>query len=240
MFHWRKYAKQGLQRALETKTRVSLVVPAVFEEEHPMMYELICGIPVIARTLMALDQMPQVQEIIVVVRETEIFRMANLCKLFQIDRVRKVVAAKEAGHAAVTVGVYECEPEAEYIGICDPLSPFVTKSMLKGAIQGAEACGAAAPAVAVRDTIKIVRDGVICETPERASLQVMQSPLLVEASLLKAALQKAQESGKQTGDVPSMLEDLGIPLRLTEGAEENMQVRQVADIPAAEAILQWR
>lgn len=238
MFRQRKNKVLDLLNALQT-TRVSVVVPAAFDEARPV-YELICGIPLIVRTLMALDQMPQVQEIIVVVPEAEIFQMANLCKLFDIERVRKVVAAKEAGHAAVTVGVYECEPEARYIGICDPLSPFVTESILRHVITMAETYGAAAPGIEARDTIKIVRDGVICETPERGSLRMLQSPLLVEANLLKAALQKAHESEAEPGDLPQMLEDIGVLLRLTEGAEENIRVGQMTEIPAAEAVLQWR
>ena len=238
MFRQRKNRALDLLNALQT-TGVSVVVPAVFEEARPT-YELICGIPLVARTLMALDQMPQVQEIIVVVPEAEIFQMANLCKLFEIERVRKVVAAKAPGHAAVTVGVYECEPDAAYIAVCDPLSPFMTESILRHALTMAETCGAAAPGIEARDTIKIVRDGVICETPERGSLRILQSPLLVETNLLKAALQKAHESSADSGDVPQMLEDMGVLLRLTEGKEENMRVGHVAEIPAAEAVLRWR
>jgi len=216
-----------------------VVVPVVFEEERPV-YELLSDIPLIVRTLMALNEMSQVFEIILLVRETEIFRMADLCKVFSLDRVKKVVVAKEAGHAALLVGVYECVREALYIAICDPLSPFVTEPVLRQAITAAEEYGAAAPAYPVRDTIKIVRDDVICETPDRTSLRALQSPLVVESSLLKAALQKAHESETRTGDVPQILEDFGLALRLVEGTEENIQVEELTDMPAAEAILRWR
>ena len=218
---------------------VSVIVPAVFEEERPV-YELLSGMPLIVRTLMALNQMPQVEEIILVVRETEIFRMADLCKVFSLDLVKKVVAAKEVGLSPLMVGVYECKGEASYIAVCDPLCPFVTEPVLKEAITAAEEHGAGAPAYEVRDTIKIVQDDVVCETPDRTSLRVLQSPLVVESSLLKAALQKAHGSEAQTGDVPQILEDFGLFLRLVEGREENIRIAQVTDIPAAEAILQWR
>ena len=226
-----------LQNMLER--HVSVVVPAVFEEERPM-YELLSEIPLIVRTLMALNQMSSVKEIILVVRETEVFRMADLCKVFSLDRVKKVVVAKEAGHMALMVGVHECMPEALYIAICDPLSPFVTEPVLRQAIIVAQEHGAAAPTYEVRDTIKIVRDDVICETPDRTSLRALQSPLVVESSLLKAALQKAHDSEERVGELPQILENFALPLRLVEGTEENIRIEQMTDMLTAEAILRWR
>ena len=217
---------------------VSVIVPAVFEDARPL-YELLGGVPIAARTLLALNQMPQVREIVLVVREAEIMRMADICRLYAIDRVRKVVCARESGAAAVLVGVYECDADTTHIAIHDPLCPFVTDALLARTLRAAEAHGAAAPAVSVRDTIKIVRDNVICETPERASLQMLQSPLVVESSLLKAALQHAQASGEMS-EVQPVLEAFNVSLRLVEGVEENVRIGQVSAIPAAEAILQWR
>jgi len=195
------------------------------------------GIPVVARTLMALDQMPQVQEIIVVIRESDLKIMVDLVKKFDIRRVRKVVCAKRPGLELLTVGVYECEREAAFIGIHDPLRPFVTKEILAGALAAAEESGTGVPAVPVKDTIKIVRAGVVQETPDRSTLHLLQEPQIVESSLLKAAIQRAGEVAGMAQDLPTVLETLGLPLRLTEGADENIRVANSTDIPAAEAVL---
>ena len=225
-----------------TLSGLSVVVPAIFAEEagESPLYRPLCGVPVAARTLLALNQISAVQEIVVVVREADIRRMAGICREFSIDKVRKVVCAREAGFAALTVGVYECERAATYIAIHDPLCPFVTEELLESVLFAAEQHGAAAPAIAVKDTIKIVADNAIRETPERAMLKLLQSPVVVESSLLKAALTKAGEAGDDMADVPVILEGFDVSLRLTEGAEENLRVGGPADIPAAEAIFQWR
>ncbi|MCL2562734.1 MAG: 2-C-methyl-D-erythritol 4-phosphate cytidylyltransferase [Oscillospiraceae bacterium] len=239
---------------------VSLVIPAVLEDDGAL-YRQLSGVPVLVRTLLALDAIARVREVVVVIREAELKRVAELCRDFDVQRVRKLLCVRtdtgtltegddwvsyrtEHGQvselAVLTTGVYECDPDADYIAVHDPLRPFVTAELLTGALDVAQIVGAGAPAVAVKDTIKVVRDGVVAETPERSSLRLVQTPQVVESSLLKAALVRAGEAGAETADLPSALEVLGLPLQLAEGADENIRVAAVTDLPAAEVILTGR
>ena len=54
--------------------------------------------------------------------------------------------------------------------------PFVSEQVITDALAEAEAMGAAAPAVAVKDTIKIANDGAVVQTPDRAALFGVQAP----------------------------------------------------------------
>ena len=224
------------------KPEVSVVLPAVFEgegEENPLFRNL-GGVPVLARTLQALNEMSLVGEIIVVVREAEILYVADLCKAFELHRVKKVVTGKAPGLLALLAGVFECERSAAYIAIHDPLRPFVTEQMMKDALRLARYASAAVLAVPVKDTIKIVRDDVVQDTPERSTLKSLQTPQVVESSLLKGALIKAKEAGGRAEELPAVLELLGISPQLAKGSEENIRVFKPADIPVAETILAWR
>ena len=221
---------------------LSVVVPAIFDDPagEGALYAGLGGVPVAAQTLLALDRIPQVTEIVVVIREAELKPMADICRDFGIRRVRKVVCAKESGLEALTVGVYECDPAAAYIAIHDPLRPFVTERIIKRALTAAERAGAGAPAVPVKDTIKIVREGVVQETPDRSALYAMQAPQVVESSLLKAALCRAREAGVPIPDLPKALELLQLDIQLTEGSDENIRVGTATDLLAAQAILYRR
>ena len=102
-------------------------------------------------------------------------------------------------------------------------------------------CGAAAPAVAVKDTIKAVRDdGTVAETLDRAALRAVQTPQIFESALLKAALQAAVEGGIPITDDCSAVERLGKRVYLVEGDEENLKITTPVDLILAEAILQAR
>ena len=234
----RRQRDQGSQSGVQTSALVLAVFDDVAQEEA--LYQALCGVPVLARTLMALHAISAIDEIIVLVREADVFRVAGMRKDLSLNRVRKVVCAKEPGFHALTTGVFECDLGATYIVIQDPRCPFVTAKLLNRVIHAAGQHGAAALAVPVRDTIKVVEDDVIRSTPDRASLRELQSPTVVESSLFKAALVKAQENGLQTAEVSAILEGIGASLRLEKGAEENIRISNPADISAAEAILQWR
>ena len=111
---------------------------------------------------------------------------------------------------------------------------------IDGAAQAAR-CGAAAPAVAVKDTIKAVRDdGTVAETLDRAALRAVQTPQIFESALLKAALQAAVEGGIPITDDCSAVERLGKRVYLVEGDEENLKITTPVDLILAEAILQAR
>ena len=100
---------------------------------------------------------------------------------------------------------------------------------------------AAAPAVPVKDTVKLVReDGVVERTLERAALRAVQTPQVFDAQLLRAALQAAAASGEEVTDDCSAVERLGKEVFLTEGSYENIKITTPEDLILAEAILQRR
>ena len=78
---------------------------------------------------------------------------------------------------------------------------------------------AAAPAVPVTDTIKAAdpTDGRVLSTPDRSTLFAVYTPQVIEASLLKAALQSAIDAGAEITDDCSAVERLGKEVYLATG-----------------------
>ena len=102
-------------------------------------------------------------------------------------------------------------------------------------------CGAAAPAVAVKDTIKAVSAGDVVErTLDRSALRAIQTPQVFQADLLKAALQSALESGAEVTDDCGAVERLGKTVYLTEGDEANLKITTPTDLILAQALLRAR
>ena len=112
--------------------------------------------------------------------------------------------------------------------------------MLEQVILTAARCGAAAPAVPVKDTIKRAENGVVLETPERSQLFAVQTPQVFEAGLIRAALHKVLEDGAEITDDCSAVERLGMKVVLTQGADENIKITTPADLAVAEAFLSRR
>ena len=114
------------------------------------------------------------------------------------------------------------------------------KSVLDEVIRKAEECGAAAPAVPVKDTIKQAVGGIVERTPDRSELFAVQTPQVFDGALIRGALAKALEEGAALTDDCSAVERIGMKVSLTGGDYTNLKITTPEDLVLAEALLEWR
>ena len=199
------------------------------------------GIPVLIRTLDALQRAERVDEIIVATREEELVEIAQLCHTYGITQCKKVVRGGESRAHSVMLAALEADKSMELLAVQDGARPLVTPELIDSVIAAAARCGAAAPAVPVKDTIKCVReDGAVAQTLDRSALRAVQTPQVFTADVLKAALQSVLEQGIEVTDDCGAVERLGKVVFLTEGEETNLKITTPADLVLAEAILKDR
>lgn len=197
-------------------------------------------IPVLIRTLRALEECPWITEIIVAAREDLIVPIGQLCRDAALEKVHKVVVGGETRTESVLAGIREAAPDAGLIAIHDAARPLVTYEVIMEVIEAAAQWGAAAPAVPVKDTIKRAVNGVVEATPDRSELFAVQTPQVFEHGLILGALEKAVAEGAELTDDCSALERLGMPVHLTAGSYENLKLTTPEDIALAESILEGR
>ena len=197
-------------------------------------------LPVLVHTLRVFQQCPDIAEIVVVTREDLMVPIGTLCSQRGITKVRRVVKGGESRTESVLAGLRETDPQASLIAIHDGARPFLPLEVLEQTIETARQRGAAAPALPVKDTIKVAREGVVQQTPDRARLFGVQTPQVFEASLIKGALTKAWEEGAALTDDCSAVERIGFPVCLTQGSEENIKITTPRDLTWGEAILAER
>lgn len=160
------------------------------------LLEPLDGIPVLVRTLTALERAQRVDSIVIATREEDLITVSQLCKTYGITKCKKVIRGGEDREHSVLLAALEAEPDTELLAVQDGARPLVSPALIDRVIEAAQRCGAAAPAIPVKDTIKTVReDEAVEETLERSRLRAVQTPQVFEASLLKAALQAALEEG---------------------------------------------
>lgn len=196
--------------------------------------------PVIVHTLRALEYSPCIQEIVIVTREDLIVPISKLCADNFLTKVTKVVLGGETRAHSVQKGITEVSEKAELIAIQDGARPLLTAEILEEVILSAAKCGAAAPAIPVKDTIKRAANGVVEETPDRSQLFAVQTPQVFEADLIRAAMYHVVEKQLPVTDDCSAVERLGMKVTLTKGSEENIKITTPSDLFVAEAMLQWR
>ena len=198
------------------------------------------GIPVLARTLLALDGSRLIDEIVVAVREEDLLPTGDLCRLYGVTKPVKIVRGGESRLDSVLAAAMECREDAVFLAVHDGARPLADPELIDRVVALAHRTNAAAPAVPVKDTIKVVRDGRVESTPDRALLRPVQTPQVFDAQLLRAALQSAQTLGAEITDDCSAVERLGKEVYLTEGSYENIKITTPEDMLLACELLRRR
>ena len=194
------------------------------------------GEPMIARTVRAFQVCDAIREIVVVTREDLILPITKLCAGY--DKVTAVVAGGSSRDESVSLGLNALSDKVKLAAVQDGARPLVTWQLIDRVVRAANSYGAAAPAIPVKDTVKVVRGGIVAETPDRAALKAVQTPQVFDFDLLRGALKKAKEDGAAITDDCSAVERLGMSVKIVEGDERNLKVTTPMDLKIAQMLLE--
>ena len=122
--------------------------------------------------------------------------------------------------------------KGQLVAIHDAARPFASAEIITAALQAAAESGAAAPAVPVKDTIKVAeKDGKVVATPDRATLYAVQTPQCFDRALYLQALEAVSgEKASLVTDDCSLFELAGLPVTLTAGDYANLKITTKEDL----------
>lgn len=194
------------------------------------------GEPMILRTVRTFQMCDAVSEIVVVTRQDLVEEITALCR--ELPKVKAVVVGGASRQDSVARGLSALSKGVKLAAVHDGARPLVSCQVIDRTVRAAHIYSAAAPAVPVKDTIKVVTGGVIAATPDRNRLQAVQTPQIFDIDLLRAALSKAQEENAAVTDDCSAVERLGMTVKIVEGDERNIKVTTPLDLKIAELFLE--
>lgn len=194
------------------------------------------GEPMILRTVRNFQNCDAISEIVIVTREDLILPITGLCK--GMSKVTAVVAGGKSRQESVHLGLNALSGKVKLVAVHDGARPLISWQVIDRAVRAANTYGAAAPAVPVKDTIKVVQGGVVKETPDRAALFAVQTPQVFDFDLLRGALKKAELDGAPLTDDCSAVERVGFSVKIVEGDERNIKVTTPIDLKIAQMLLE--
>lgn len=200
--------------------------------------EPVGGVPMLLRTAQAVAASVCIDALVIVTREDLLPRTEAMCSA--LAKPVTVVSGGMSRAESVLCGLRAVPQETRLVAIHDGARPLVSVSVIDAAIRMAAATGAAAPAVALHDTVKVAHDGIVSYTPDRATLFAVQTPQVFDKGKILAALLDAMAQGLPLTDDCSAAEAAGMQVTLTDGSEENLKITTPTDLILAEAILKRR
>ena len=222
-----------LNRKKERHPRCAALVPAAGRSERmggtDKLTAPLCGVPVLLRTLRALDETALIDEIVVAVSPERLEEIAALCAGANVKTPLRVVEGGGSRTQSVLLAVH------------DGARPLILPEQVDDMVRLGQRTYAAAPALPVTDTVKVAdMAGLVQSTPDRKTLYAVQTPQVFQANILKAALQSAIQAGADITDDCSAVERLGKEVWLAPGWRENIKITTREDLTMAEAFLRER
>ena len=198
------------------------------------------GEPVICHTVRAFQECSFVQHIVIVTRDDLLDAISKICVQQGFTKVSKVISGGSDRTESVLNGL-SCVPEkTTLVAVHDGARPLVTQKVIDAAVSKAIQTGAAAPAVPVKDTVKIASGSIVLDTPDRSSLFAVQTPQVFDYDLLRGALNYARDNDISVTDDCSAVEHIGMRIHLVEGGEDNIKITTPLDLDIAAMILSKR
>ena len=194
------------------------------------------GEPVLSRTLLTFSNSDVIREVVVVTRPDLLEQVKELCRNF--GKVRTVVSGGDTRQESVRNGIAALSGEMELVAVQDGARPLVSPEVIDRTVRAAHSYGAAAPAVPVKDTIKVEEGGLAVSTPDRSKLRAVQTPQVFDKDLLAGALMKAAKEKTAVTDDCSAVERLGVKVKLVEGDERNLKITTPIDLHVARLLLE--
>ena len=203
-------------------------------------YLLLGGKPIVAHTIAVFESAPFVDDIYLIVPEAEIpYCREHVVERYGFAKVRRIVTGGAERQNSVLNGLRAVADarDDDVVLIHDGVRPFVPVSVLKRAAESAFAQDGALVAVPVKDTVKVVTNGVVRATPPRETLWLAQTPQAFKYGTILAAHEMAAAEGFLGTDDAMLVERLEKEVHIVMGDYRNIKITTPEDLILAEAFL---
>jgi 2-C-methyl-D-erythritol 4-phosphate cytidylyltransferase/2-C-methyl-D-erythritol 2,4-cyclodiphosphate synthase len=203
----------------------------------PKAFVRLGGRPLLAHSIDLFEDHPAVDRMVLVVPAEWEEPAALLADELAAGKVTAAVAGGETRALSVAAGLAEVGADAEAILVHDAARPFASAGLIDRLLAALEAHDGAIPALAVTDTVKRVREGVVAETLDRDELRAVQTPQAFRAAALRQAFSAPADTVRGATDCASLVEAAGFAVAAVAGEPGNVKITAPDDLARAEARL---
>ena len=196
------------------------------------------GRPILAHTLQAFEDSRLIDEIILVVPETDVPRVRrNIVDAFDFKKVTAVIPGGRERQDSVRNGLGSVGDDCRVVVVHDGVRPFPSFGLIRRVVEEARRGRAAVAGVLASDTVKRADPGgIVLETLDRQELWLIQTPQAFPVAMLKEAYRRACDENYYGTDDASLVERAGYPVVIIPGDSRNIKITTREDLALAEHI----
>jgi 2-C-methyl-D-erythritol 4-phosphate cytidylyltransferase len=185
------------------------------------------------------EKCPLVDALLVVVPPPDVEAVrTEMLPRWNLKKLAGVIPGGKERQDSVRAGIETLDRDTDIVIIHDAVRPFITAKLIEDCIRAAAEEGAATVGVPVKDTVKEVgADGRVMRTCDRNLLWLTQTPQAFRRDIIENAHRAAVRDGYRGTDDTSLVERLGIAVRMIRGDYGNIKITTPEDLVIAEALL---
>ena len=194
--------------------------------------------PLLAYTVENFDKCKLIDEIILVVPEEYVgLSSYQIVDVFNFRKIRKIISGGKERQDSVYKALLSLPGNTDIVTIHDGVRPFISPEKIIKSIEMCKKDKAVILALPINETVKRVEDKFVITTLDREKLWVAQTPQTFEYKLILEAYKKAEKYSFIGTDDSSLVERLGIKVKILEGDHDNIKITTPEDLVLAERII---
>ena len=203
------------------------------KSEIPKQFLIIAGKPLLMHTIERFHNYLSEIKIFLVLPESHFEFWKSLCKKYDFTISHQLVKGGKTRFHSVKNGLDEINEEC-IVAIHDGVRPLVNHSTIANTFVLAEKKGNAIPVVGINESMRKIKHKKSAPV-NRNKFRIIQTPQCFKSKLIKEAY--GQDFRDEFTDDATVVEALGIKVRLAEGNAENIKITRPVDLKIAEAFL---
>ncbi|MBL7017253.1 MAG: 2-C-methyl-D-erythritol 4-phosphate cytidylyltransferase [Kiritimatiellales bacterium] len=191
--------------------------------------------PVLAYSLLTLQQCEQIEGIILVVKKPRVDNALQVVRSYGLKKVRSLVAGSGSRVSNLKKAYEQLPDDASAVLIHAVSRPFVEPDVVAEVIKAGKRYGAAVAAVRSTDAVKLAEKGQkVTKTLDRNTIWTVQCP----QAFKRDVFEKMLKSGvKLIDDESALLEKTRQEIHLVVSSETNMKIKTAQELERASALV---
>lgn len=229
-------------KSKKNSMKIIVIVPSGgtgkrYGSKIPKQYLELMGIPVIIRSLMIFDKIKEISHIIIPVdRKWQKFILKNL----EINKLKKSISfvkgGKERQDSVRNALKLEQVNDSDIILIHDAVRPLASPALVRRIIISTKKYCAVIPGLKPKESLKQINNkGFVERTINRDMISSIQTPQGFQTEIILKAYRNINPKILVTDDA-SLVEQIGVKVKVVEGEETNIKITSQLDMKIAETL----
>lgn len=219
---------------------VAVLVPAAGQGTRlggqRKQFRTLGGKPLLIQTLLAFEQHPDVDRLIVAVPPERVRAASDALQAAGLVKLTAVVRGGASRQESVRRALRAVPASVAIVLVHDAVRPFIAPEAIRSVIEAVQVHDAAALAVPVADTLRKGHDEQFGETVSRSGLYRMQTPQGARRALFEAAHRQAVHDGFTATDDVELVQQLGQVVHIVPGRSRNIKITTPEDWALAQQL----